>query len=87
MAHHEWEAVWNLGGNGISPWWLAWTRKNVFVGTWTGPDHDLLCVGRATTNEEAERMLSPAGYTLLDAALRSAWTRWRIERNEQKKSS
>jgi len=60
---HEagWDQLWyaNPGGDyrrsKTTPCW--------FAGTWTGPQRDLLCVKDCETNEEAERWLSPAGWT------------------------
>jgi len=42
-----------------------------YVGHWTGPDSDLLCVKRCETREEAEEHLSPQGTTL-ESAIRQA---------------
>jgi len=33
------------------------------AGVWTGPQQDLVCVKHCETNEEAERWLSPGGWT------------------------
>lgn len=60
----------------------AWRPWHVFadgflVGTWTGPDRDLLCVMRCETAEEAERWLSPPAPTILLATLRSLALRLR----------
>ena len=45
------------------------------LGTWTGPEQDLLCVRRCETAAEAERALSPSGRTLLLAASAGALKR------------
>jgi len=41
--------------------------KRWFVGDFTGPDGDLVCVKECQTAEEAERWLSPAGATIQEA--------------------
>ena len=46
------------------------------VGTWTGPDGDLLCVRECDTAEEAEKWLSPPGRMIIDAVARSVWLRF-----------
>lgn len=33
------------------------------AGVWTGPNHDLICVKLCGTSEEAERSLSPGGWS------------------------
>jgi hypothetical protein len=76
MDRCGWDAVWFLGGNGLVPGWRFWQRRHCYVGTWTGPAGDLLCVRRCETADEAEHWLSPAGRTMLDAALRSWWVLW-----------
>lgn len=53
---------------------------SVFVGRWTGPQHDLICIRECSTNEEAERWLSPPARTITGAALKSAWKRLRLDR-------
>jgi hypothetical protein len=42
------------------------------AGVWTGPGRDLLCVRRCATFVEADRWLSPAGWTPLEAIQRAA---------------
>lgn len=87
MSRCGWDAVWYPGGGGdaSSPryepapgdrWWHFLRKGACLVGTWTGPDVDLLCVREATTAAEAELWLSPPGRFVLDAALRSLWLRW-----------
>lgn len=74
MERHGWDAVWFLGSNRPHPrWWQFARRDACYVGTWTGPDMDLICVRRCETDEEAEQWLSPGGRTILHAALRSWW--------------
>lgn len=34
-----------------------------FAGVWTGPQHDLICLKKCDTNEEANIWLSPSGRT------------------------
>jgi len=46
------------------------------VGTWTGPQHDLLCLKKCATNAEAEKFLSPGGPTILLAALVALIKAW-----------
>ncbi len=77
---------WHSGSRAGSPWWstrfLGGGGRNrcsghVLIGTWTGPDCDLLCVRRCDTYVDAERWLAPSGRTILHAALRSLWLlRW-----------
>ncbi len=55
----------------------AFKVRGFLVGMWTGPDHDLLCVKNCSTNEEAERYLSPPGRTILSATLRGLVVRVR----------
>ena len=64
-------------------WWRFWRAffsygPSIYVGRTTGPDGDLVCVRRCDTAEEANRWLSPAGYTILHAALKSLWARYRF---------
>lgn len=75
MHRMGWDAVWYTG-SAPSVWYAvqAWWRGDVcFVGTWTGPQNDLLCVRRCDTAEEAERCLSPGARTILGAALKAWW--------------
>lgn len=44
-----------------------------FVGTWTGPQRDLICLKECKTNKEANKWLSPAGKTILSATLKAVW--------------
>lgn len=81
MSKMGWDAVWYLGGGGLEPgqnpppghhrWWHRWSLGSVFVGTWTGPDGDLVCVKRCQTRDEANRWLSPPAHTVLDGCARS----------------
>src|SRR5260370_38502550 len=76
MERYGWRDVWYLGSNTFPRyrrWWKFLTAKSAYIGVWTGPQHDLICVKECTTNEEAERYLSPEGWTILDAAIRSWW--------------
>lgn len=41
------------------------------VGVWTGPDRDLVCLKACATSDEAERWLSPGGWTPEDAVERA----------------
>lgn len=82
MATYGWE-VWSPGVATPAPlpdwleplpWWQSWRAiscGSFLVGRWTGANGDLLCVKACETNKEAERWLSPPGYTILDACLRS----------------
>ena len=38
-----------------------------FIGVWTGPDRDLLCLKKCETIAEAEIWLSPAGWDIRHA--------------------
>jgi len=77
MDRYGWDAVWFLGSNGRKGKYarpLNFLRRDAcLVGTWTGPDNDLLCVRRCRTAEDAEKYLSPAGWTITDAAIRAWW--------------
>jgi len=57
-------------------WTDIWfpARKRWYVGVWTGPDNDLLCVKHCKTNAEAEQFLSPCGSTLAEACTRAVNT-------------
>ena len=59
MERYGWHDVWmpNKG---------AW-----FVGNWTGPEYDLLCLTYCRTNRQGRRFLSPEGKTLTDAIMRA----------------
>src|SRR5438105_10626167 len=63
-----WEAVW-MPHAGDPPQTHA--QKRVFVGTWTGPQRDMLCVTPCETIEDAELALAPAGNSLADAVAQS----------------
>lgn len=81
MARCGWDAIWFLAADGDPPapgarWWYFLRQGACLVGTWTGPDGDLLCVRPCTTSTEAELNLAPPGRTILDATLRSLWRRW-----------
>ena len=75
-----WEAVWCVTDYPLyGPFHHGW-----FVGDWTGPDHDLICVRRCDTKEEAERCLSPIARTILGAAVKSWLTLHRIRREDRR---
>ncbi len=65
----------------------AFKVRGFLVGVWTGPDRDLICVKRCTTNEEAERYLSPPGRTILSAVLRGLVVRIREDRKSARRRS
>lgn len=72
MERYGWHDVWFLGSNGLTSGPLRFVRPDAcYVGIWTGPDMDLLCVRECPTAEEAERCLSPSGWTILHASIRS----------------
>ena len=78
MSRCGWDAVWFLAARGATlppgaRWWHFLRKGACLVGTWTGPDGDLLCVRPCLTVEEAERWLAPPGRTVLDATTRSLW--------------
>jgi len=73
MERYGWDAVWFLGSNGLRRGPLRFFGPGTcLVGTWTGPDLDLLCVKECDTPDEADACLSPEGWTITHAALR-AW--------------
>lgn len=77
MERYGWDAVWFLGSNGRTGRYsrpLNFLRRDAcLVGTWTGPDLDLLCVRKCQTAEDAEAYLSPSGWTVTHAAIRAWW--------------
>jgi len=77
LRHYQWEAVWCP--DAADPRILRNSSRigACYVGTWTGPDCDLLCVRRCETLLEAEESLSPEGSSILGAALRAIWHRYR----------
>lgn len=80
MRRYGWDAIWcpeaaDPPVRRTSPW-----VGRCLVGTWTGPDADLLCVKPCETSEEAERFLSPMAHSILGAVLRAAWHRWKASR-------
>jgi hypothetical protein len=86
MDRFGWRDVWFLGANRPKPrWWQFISSECCFVGVWTGPDADLICVQECETATEAEAYLSPGGWTILHAACRS-WlklTRVKAQRFDQ----
>lgn len=66
-----WSDIWMPHAGFRGAWcWLTFSRRSRWVvGTWTGPEGDLLCVKKCKTNVEAERHLSPGGPTLTLAAI------------------
>lgn len=79
MERYGWHDVWYLGSNRperYRHWWSFVNPSACYVGIWTGPDLELLCVRRCVTAEEAEQALSPAGWTIVHAAIR-AWLKLR----------
>lgn len=74
MERYGWRDVWYLGSNRperYRHWWNFIGPSACYVGIWTGPDLDLLCVRKCETLEEAKACLSPPGYTILHAALKA----------------
>ena len=65
MEHHDWDSIWH-------PYHTIW-----FVGTWTGPDGDMLCLKRCDTQEEAERFMSPGSNTI-ESAIRMAMNKLQV---------
>lgn len=83
MRRHNWTAVWYCHNASFrrrmkTSWTYAFLcGPNVFVGNWSGPDRDLVCVKcESENNIVARRLQSPAGWTILDAAVRS-WIKLR----------
>lgn len=76
MERHGWNAVWFLGSNGLRRGLLRFIGPaTCYVGVWTGPALDLLCVKECETNQDAEMWLSPPGWTILHAAV-LAWLKF-----------
>lgn len=75
MRKYGWEAIWFPDATYPGPR----APRRFYVGTWTGPDGDLLCVRPCETKEEAETALSPPGASVRDAALRAAALRVRLD--------
>lgn len=67
MDRYGWDALWypDAGHPDIT------SSREFFVGVWTGPDADLLCVKTCETIKAAERFLSPSAPTAIEAALAS----------------
>jgi hypothetical protein len=84
MERYGWDAVWFLGSNGLrrGPW-RFFGPDTCLVGTWTGPDLDLLCVRKCRTSEEAEGCLSPEGWTITHAAIRAWLKRLSVDANRK----
>ncbi len=75
MERYGWNDVWFLGSNGLRRGPFRFIGPNTcMVGVWTGPDRDLLCVRKCETPQEAEKYLSPSGWTITHAAILS-WRR------------
>lgn len=80
MERYGWDAIWFLGSNGIRRGPLRFLGPGTcLVGTWTGPDLDLLCVKECETTHEAEASLSPEGWTITHAAIRAWWKRISVD--------
>jgi len=87
MERYGWDAVWFLGSNRperFRHWWNFIGPNTCYIGVWTGPDLDLLCVRECPTATEAEQNLSPAGWTITHAAILS-WRKF-IEVAEERPS-
>ncbi len=76
MRRMGWNTLW-YASRGPCPILHAGPRW--MAGIWTGPDEDLVCLQRCETASEAEKCLSPAGWTPLDAVLRAVY-RFRVLR-------
>jgi hypothetical protein len=77
MEHSGFDGVWFLGSNRAHPrWWQFIGPDAAYVGCWTGPQSDLICLKHCETNREAEIWLSPPGWTILHAAI-LAWLKLR----------
>jgi len=75
MERYGWRDVWYLGSNGLRRGAFRFLGpETCYVGIWTGPKRDLLCVRECSTLQEAEACLSPPGWTILHAAFR-AWVK------------
>lgn len=75
MERYRWRDIWYLGSNRpvrYRHWWNFIGPSACYVGIWTGPDLDLICLRKCATAEEAEEWLSPPGWTIAHAAIR-AW--------------
>jgi hypothetical protein len=74
MDHFGWRDIWFLGANRpkrYRRWWQFTSHDCCFVGVWTGPDADLICVRDCETAIEAEQCLAPGGRTITHATIRS----------------
>ncbi len=82
MALYGWSDVWvttigdpdDAPGSG-HPVVDAFKVRGFYVGTWTGPDGDMLCVRRTLNDVAAQRYRSPPGRTLFGAVVRGAVVR------------
>ena len=89
MNRYGWHDVWYLGSNKpdrYRRWWQFFGPNTCYVGVWTGPDADLLCVCECATNEEATLCLSPSGWTIGHAAIRSLLKRFSLDASRRSES-
>ena len=83
MNYMGWSGAWFPSAtypDNREPGWSLWRcmvprANSCYVGSWTGPDGDMLCVKPCSTNAEALRWKSPGGRFLIDATLRALWLR------------
>lgn len=81
MSHLGWSDAWFPNAqtredpDPLHRWWhnVIPPLGSCFVGVWTGPHGDMLCVRRCFTRKEARRWASPPGRTILHATLRALW--------------
>jgi hypothetical protein len=74
MNRYGWKDIWCLGSNGpLDSTFKFLGPEKCYVGIWTGPEQDLLCLRKCSTVEQAEKFLSPGGWTILHAVLLSVW--------------
>lgn len=77
MRLHGWEAVWCPDASDPFRFRRSLRLKHVFVGTWTGPQNDLICTKSCETNAEAEEHLSMPASSITRAAVLSTFHYWR----------
>ena len=84
MERYGWDAVWFTGSNGLRRGPFRFVgAESCYVGVWTGKDLDLLCV-REWAGPTRSAPLSPPGWTITHAAIKSWLRLMKIRRSDVK---
>lgn len=75
MHFMNWDAIWYAHPGSIKTAMSQAGRW--YVGRWTGPDSDLVCIRAVASSQAAEAALSPGGHTILTATLKALWLKFR----------